>query len=462
MDIVSGLLLVALFIALNGFFVAAEFAIVKVRGSRLSELATHGDSRVEGLEQIISHLDSYLAATQVGITLVSLALGWIGEPVITSIVAPVFKLFAPNSEYPHVASAVVGFALLTSMHIIFGELLPKSIAITYDKRVALSVTRPLRLFHTIFRIPIRGLNLAFRAVAKLVGLPNLMTADEQTEEELRHAILDSAKRGVVTESESEMIESVFEFGETMTKEIMVHRSDVVGIDIDGEPRDIFRIIETEGFSRLPVYRSSLDEVLGILYVKDLLPSFSQLERLTIPSQNAADEFVKLVERVMRPPKFVSETQLVSEVLRDFRRSRTHIGIVVSEHGGVEGIVTMEDILEELVGEIEDESDQPADEQNIIEIGSAIYIDPSMNVEDFNERFAERFEPIEVNPDYQTISGYIQKESGKIPNVGDVIEAGALRFTVKRKLRHRLEQVKIEVAEPPGFRAGGESPSEPHH
>jgi CBS domain containing-hemolysin-like protein len=273
-----------------------------------------------------------------------------------------------------------------------------------------------------------------------------MSAEAQTEEELRHAILDSAKHGVVTEAESEMIESVFEFGETMTKEIMVHRSDVVGVDLEGEPRDIFRIIETEGFSRLPVYRASMDEVLGILYVKDLLPSFSQLERLTIPSQNGQQEFVKLVERLMRPPKYVSETQLVSELLRDFRRSRQHIAIVVSEHGGVEGIVTLEDILEEIVGEIEDESDLPAGEQNVIEIGNAIYIDPSMNVEDFNERFTGRFAPIAVSPDYQTISGYIQKESGKIPSIGDEVEAGGLRFTVKRKLRHRLEQVKIEQTE----------------
>lgn len=445
MDIFIGLLLVVLFVALNGFFVAAEFAIIKVRGAQLGELLKRNDRRAKELEQIIAHLDRYLSATQVGITLISLALGWLGEPVMTALVNPIFSLVAPHSEVSHTISAVIGFALLTSFHIVFGELLPKSLAINFEKKVALTVSRPLKWFYTLFRYPIRLLNLAFVGISKLIGLPTTIGGEAQTEEELRHAILDSAKRGVVTETESEMIESVFEFSETAIREVMVHRSDVVGLDVETDPRDLFRIIESEGFSRLPVFRGSLDEVLGVLYVKDLLPNFSQLERLTIPSQNASAEFVKLIERVMRPAKYVSETQPISELMREFRRSRTHIAIVVSEHGGVEGIVTLEDILEELVGEIQDESDVPADERNVIEIGDAIYIDPSMNVTDFNERFHDRYPNIAESPDYQTISGFIQKESGRIPNVGDVIEAGGMRFIVKRKLRHRLEQVKIEQA-----------------
>ncbi len=443
MDIFLGLLLVGVFIGLNAFFVAAEFAIVKVRGAQLGELSKRNKQRAALLEQIITHLDAYLSATQVGITLVSLALGWVGEPVFSSIFDPILLLLPIPITVVHTISAIIGFAILTGLHIVFGELLPKSIAIINEAGVSMSVARPLHFFYRLFLPVVTALNIPLRWLLKLFGMPAGLATEGATEEELRQVILDSAKRGVVTKSESELIESVFEFSETTAQEIMVHRSDVVGIDLDGEPRELFRIIETEGFSRLPVFRNSMDEVLGILYVKDILPSFSQLERLTIPSQNGAEEFVKLIERLMRPPKFISETQPISELLREFRRHRTMIGIVVSEHGGVEGIVTLEDILEELVGEIQDESDVPADEESVIEIGDAIYIDPSMNVTDFNERFTERFPLVEESDDYQTISGYIQKASGKIPNVGDVIETEGLRFIVKRKIRHRLEQVKIE-------------------
>jgi CBS domain containing-hemolysin-like protein len=446
MDIFLGLLLVGVFIGLNAFFVAAEFAIVKVRGAQLGELSKRNERQAKRLEQIISHLDAYLSTTQIGITFVSLALGWLGESVFMDLFAPVIFLVTRSEAVAHTIAAILGFIALTGLHILFGELLPKSISIINERSVALKVAGPLHFFYTMFMPIVKVLNAGLRGLLRILGLPTGLASEGATEEELRQVILDSAKRGVVTKSESDLIESVFEFSETTAQEIMVHRSDVVGIDLEGEPRELFRIIETEGFSRLPVFRNSMDEVLGMLYVKDLLPSFSQLERLTIPSQNAGEEFVKLIERLMRPPKFVSETQPISELLREFRRHRTMIGIVVSEHGGVEGIVTLEDILEELVGEIQDESDVPADEESVIEIGDAIYIDPSMNVTDFNERFVDKFPPVEENDDYQTISGYIQKASGKIPNVGDVIEADGLRFIVKRKIRHRLEQVKIEKLE----------------
>ncbi|MEP7235333.1 MAG: transporter associated domain-containing protein, partial [Ignavibacteriota bacterium] len=203
------------------------------------------------------------------------------------------------------------------------------------------------------------------------------------------------------------------------------------------------IIQNDGFSRLPVYRNSLDEITGVLYVKDLLPQFSQLERYTAPSQNGSEEFHKLLERATRPANYVSETQPISKLLLDFRRSSRHIGIVVSEHGGVEGIITMEDILEELVGEIRDESDTSSDERDAIEIGDALYVDPSMSVSDFNERYKSRFSHIEESAEYQTISGFVQKISGRIPNVGDEIDAAGMKFIVKRKIRHRLEQIKIE-------------------
>jgi len=442
MDIVFHLFLVVFFIALNGFFVAAEFAIVKVRGTQITQLIQAGELKAPLLKTISENLNEYLAATQVGITLASLALGWVGEPTTAAILLPLFELLHVGPAVLHAVSLVLGFAIITSAHIVIGEQLPKMIAIGNDQKVALRIAAPLHFFFIFFNPVIRILNWLVNWLLKLLGA-SVSTNDGHTAEELKTVLLESAKRGVVSADESDLLESVFEFTETTAQEVMVHRSDVIGIDLTSEPREIMQMIQNDGFSRLPVYRTSLDEVTGVLYVKDLLPHFSQLERFTAPSQNGSEDFYKLLERATRPAKFISETQPISKLLLEFRRSRTHIGIVVSEHGGVEGIITLEDILEELVGEIRDESDTASDERNAFEIGEALYVDPSMSVSDFNERFDERFPKIEESADYQTISGFVQKISGKIPNVGDEIVAGGMRFTIKRKIRHRLEQIKIE-------------------
>jgi putative hemolysin len=216
------------------------------------------------------------------------------------------------------------------------------------------------------------------------------------------------------------------------------------MDLDSEPREAMRVIQEEGFSRIPVYRGSIDEILGILYVRDLLPNFSQLERLSVPSQNAEKDFFAMIERVLRPALFVSETQTLERLLLEFQKERMHLGVVVSEHGGVEGLVTLEDILEELVGEIRDESDVN-EERDVIEIADTLYIDPMMPVADFNDRFGEKFGKLEESNEYSTLSGFVQKMSGRIPNVNDVIEANSLNFTITRKIRHRLQQIKIERA-----------------
>jgi putative hemolysin len=229
---------------------------------------------------------------------------------------------------------------------------------------------------------------------------------------------------------------------------MVHRSGVVAINLDMEPREIMQIIQNEGFSRLPVFHHAIDEITGVLHVKDLLPHIAQLERLSVPSQNGRIEFFTILERAVRTALFVSETQTLQRLLLEFQKSRMHMGIVVSEHGGVEGIVTLEDILEELVGEIHDESDAPNEEREVIEIGNALYVIPTLSVSDFNERFEDRFQRLEESAEYSTLSGYVQKISGRIPNVGDVIEAEGLRFTITRKVRHRLQQIKIERCENP--------------
>ena len=456
MTTLAELFLIVVLVFLNGFFVTAEYAAVKLRTPQIDDLIQKKDPKALAAKHVRDNLDTFLSATQVGITLASLALGWIGEPLMARLLEPFFDLFNISSTVSYSISFGVGFLILTSVHIVFGEQIPKVLAINYEVEVALRTARPLALYYRIFQPLIWALNKMVNTSLRIFGLPKASEDEGHTREELRNVILDSARRGVVEHQESTIIESLFDFGATTTREIMVHRSEVVAIDLDLEPREILHIIEDEGYSRLPVYRNSLDEIAGVLNVKDVLPVISQLQRLSVPSQHAEKDFFLLIERIVRPALLVSETQPISKLLLEFQKSRTHMGVVVSEHGGVEGIVTLEDILEELVGDIRDESDVN-EARDIIEVGNIVYVDPTVTVSDFNTYFEDHsspalhFPPLEESGDYQTISGFVQKHAGRIPNVGDVVEANGLRFTVTRKVRHKLEQIKIEPIAQPAHR-----------
>lgn len=441
-------LLVLILVLLNGFFVTAEYAAVKLRLGQIDELIEKKDARALAAKRVQDNIDSFLSATQVGITLASLALGWIGEPLMSHFLEPFFSLIGVSSGVGASISFAFGFLILTCLHIVIGEQVPKVIAINFEVDAALVTAAPLTIYYEFFRPLIWFLNKMVSFALQIFGLPKASEEGGHTREELMGVIMESTRDGVVEHREKTMIESLFDFGDTTVREIMVHRSEVVALDLDLEPREILRIIEDEGYSRLPVFRNSLDEIAGVLHLKDIIPSISQLERLSVPSRESEDEFFALLKRPLRPALFVSETQPISNLLLDFQKNRVHMGIVVSEHGGVEGIVTLEDILEELVGEIRDESDV-GETSDVIESGNAIFIDPTMSISDFNEHFDGRLSPLEESGDYQTVSGYVQKNAGKIPNVGDTIEAHGLAFTVTRKRRHKLEQIKIEpISLPP--------------
>ena len=442
MTTLAEVFLVFLLVLLNGFFVTSEYAAVKLRLGQIDDLVQQKDVRALAAERVQENIDTFLSATQVGITLASLGLGWIGEPLMSGLLRPIFDLFAIAPSVAATISFIVGFLLLTSLHIVIGEQVPKVLAINYEVEVAIRTARPLGMYYRFFSPLIWSLNKMVNFALRIFGLPKASEEAAHTREELMGVILESTREGVVERSEQNMIESLFEFGETVVREIMVHRSEVVALDLDLTPREILRIIEDEGYSRLPAFRNSLDEIAGVLHVKDILPVISQLERLSVPSRESEEEFFALLKRALRPALFVSETQPIADLLVEFQKNRVHMGIVVSEHGGVEGVVTLEDILEELVGEIRDESDTgEADE--VIENEGTLYVDPTMTVADFNARFENRLPALEESGDYQTVSGYVQKHAGRIPNIGDAIEAGGLRFTITRKTRHKLDQFKIE-------------------
>ncbi len=444
MEVAIEILLVLVLVLLNGFFVAAEYASVKLRASQLEEDGDDRDSRVKDARHVIDNLETFISATQVGITLASLAIGWLGEPLLAKLLEPLFYFFGLSPAVLHSVSFALGFMVLTTIHIVLGEQIPKTLAINYEKAVALATSGPLIWYYRIFRPIVWLLHKIVSLTLRLFGFSDTIDDSGHTRDELLGAIMEGAKRGVVGHKESAIIESLFELRETSVREVMVHRSSVIALDLELDPREVLKIVETEGFSRLPVFRGAMDEITGVLHVKDLLPYMSQLERLSVPSVNGDKEFYSILTRAVRPALFVSETQMLSSVLLEFQQSRVHMAIAVSEHGGVEGIVTLEDILEELVGEIRDESDVN-EERDVIEVGASVYVIPTITISDFNERFEKRFPELEESAEYQTISGYVQKAAGRIPNMGDVIEKGGLIFTVTRKERNQLQQIKIEAA-----------------
>ncbi len=422
------IIVVILIVLANAFFVAAEFAIVKVRSTQIKPLAEKNNKRAKVAVKLITHLDEYLSATQLGITMTSLGLGWIGEPVTARILEPVFRLFGLiNPQTIHTLSVSVGFVFLTFLHIIIGELAPKNLAIRYSKASTLFIAIPLNIFHYIFKPFIWALNSAANFILRVFGI-NPVTETERfhSEEELRILLAEGKQSGAIDSTEHQLIEKIFEFNDKIAREVMVPRNHMIAIDIEDSREKIFQIVTEEGFSRLPVYKDTIDNIIGVIYTKDLISAAEHRELITL-----AD--------IIRPVTFVSATKQIGDLLKELQKNKVHMAIVVDEYGGVEGIVTMEDIIEEIVGEIQDEYDNET--QEVISEKSGVYIvNPMIQIEDFNKRFNSN---IPEDPDYQTLSGFLQKVTGHIPEVYERIDYRGISFTITKKMSNSILQVRVQ-------------------
>ncbi|MBA9075371.1 hemolysin family protein [Rufibacter quisquiliarum] len=420
-----------LLVALNGFFVAAEFALVKVRSSQIELRAQAGNQLAKIAHHMISHLDAYLSATQLGITLASLGLGWIGEGVVSEIVIEIMHAFgaAPDPELAHQIALPISFAVITVLHIVFGELAPKSLAIQRPESTTLAVALPLRIVYYVLLPFIWVLNGFSNFILKRIGVTPMHGSEVHTAEELRLLFEQSAESGEIGGSQQELIENVFEFNERMVKQIMVPRTKLIALDLDSTEQEIFDVVFNEGYTRMPVYRDSIDNIVGILYVKDLLVVLR------------AGEPVNL-EKLMRPAYFVPETKRISRLLKDFQRNRMHIAVVTDEFGGTSGIVTIEDIIEELVGEIQDEYDE---EVPLIEkIGDFEYkVSTSVSIQDANDDLPY---PLPEGEDYETVGGYVTMIYGRIPEVGETVVHGVYEIKVLEKTERNIESVLLTVTE----------------
>jgi CBS domain containing-hemolysin-like protein len=424
-----GLLITAVLVLANAFFVAAEFAIVKVRGSQI-ELRVQGGSRAAKMAQhLITHLDEYLSATQFGITLASLGLGWVGEPIVARLLIGVVTMvgFNPDPAVAHSFALPIAFIFITFLHIVFGELAPKSLAIQRAESTTLAIAYPLRIFYLVFKLPIMGLNIVANATLKLFGIEPIHSEHLHSNEELRLLLEQGREGGTIEETEHELIENVFEFGDTIVKEVMIPRTAIIGLDVNQPQEELIKIVIEDGYTRMPVYDGSIDNVIGIIYSKDLL-TLMQHQHLII------------LHDLIRPPYFIPETKLIQELLRDFQRMKIHLAIVVDEFGGTAGLVTMEDILEELVGEIQDEYDEEL--TGIEKVADSTYVvDASMSISDVNDA-VEGF-VLPEGEDYTTIGGLVNKWFGHIPEADEECERDGIRMTVLKTVNRRAVQVKIE-------------------
>jgi hypothetical protein len=426
---ITDLLITLLLVFLNGFFVAAEFAIVKVRASQVEIKANQGNPLGAYAKNITSHLDRYLSATQLGITLASLGLGWIGESVVSKIVIDFFHLINQplNPVDAHAISFPIAFITITVLHIVFGELAPKSVAIIYPLQTTLSVSLPLHIFYTICRPFIWFLNGFANLIVRAIGIDPAKTADIHTEEELRMILTESEEGGAIKQSEHELIQNVFEFDDRVVRQILIPRNKIAAIDAESTREELISKVIDEGYSRMPVYQETLDNVIGVIYTKDLIKVLYEKN-------------YKGVDELLRPAFFVPMNKRINDLLREFQTQHIQMAIVTNEFGGTSGIVTMEDIIEELVGEIQDEYDDekpPVDKKSETEY----VVNATANINDVNDLL-----PIALpeSPNYDTISGLLNYIYGRIPAVNEKRNFAGYEFTIVKRFKHSVDSVKMTV------------------
>ncbi|MDB4921675.1 hemolysin family protein [Mucilaginibacter sp.] len=428
---ISGLyLFLTLFLVLlNGFFVAAEFAMVRVRGSQIELKAKSGSQVAKVARSIMHNLDGYLAATQLGITIASLGLGWVGQEVATNLMLRMFSAFGLNitSNVIIDISHVVAFAFITVFHIVFGELAPKSIAIQRSIRTVMAISLPLRFFFAVFKPIIWILNGFANMVLNLIGITPVQGEASHSSEELQYLLEQGKETGALDSNEHELIQNVFDFNERVVKNIMVPRTKISGVDVNTGHEELVQIIISEGYSRMPVYDDVIDKIIGIVHAKDILPLLARNQEV-------------ILKDIIRKPYFVPETKKINDLMAELQQKRIQIAIVSDEFGGTAGMVTLEDIVEELVGEIQDEYDE---EKPIVEkVNDREFIVNALApIYDVNEHLPH---DLPEDGDFDTVSGWLGDIFGKIPDVGEQKESNGYNITVLKKSDQNIESVKLEL------------------
>jgi CBS domain containing-hemolysin-like protein len=436
MDIVIKLLVVLALVVTNGFFVATEFALVSVRRSRIESLVDEGVARARPVLNALHDLDGFVAATQLGITIASIGLGWVGEPAIAAVLDPLFETILPASwaeASAHTISFIIAFSLITFFHVVFGELAPKSLALQYPERTAFMVAPPVRVFLTTFRPIIFTMNWVGQAFLRLVGVqPAVGHSLIYTEEELRLIVAASTESGELFETEEEIIRRAFVFHDFTADDIMVPRTELIAAPVGATLDYVTELIREHKYGQYPVFGRDLDDILGVFYVKDLIGFV-----LGGDSERAGFD----LRRVLRPVLTVPDSLPIDSLLDEMKLHRTHLAIAVDEYGGTAGMVTLDDIMERVVGEVPDEFDLPGADI-IDEPDGSAKVNGLTHLSDIREHFGLDLEADESS----TIGGFVFSALGQRPELGDQVVVGPYIIQVTALDGLRIAEVRMSRAE----------------
>jgi putative hemolysin len=429
LDVAWRLLAVALLVAANAFFVAAEFALVAVRRTRVEELVRAGSRKAADVKRALGRLDDFIAAAQLGITIASLALGWIGEPAVARLIEPALAWLPLEAVgvASHTVAVALGFSLITFLHVVLGEQAPKSAALAHAEGTALWVARPAEWFLWLFRPAIRALSGSTALVLRLFGLRRTAShIAAVSEEELKMLIAAAAEKGLLERRERELLTSVFEFTDTTVREVMTPAHKIEAVAVDAPPAELLETVASSGFSRLPVYEKILDQVLGYVEDHDLLGRLVRNEPIEL-------------RKLLHPVAFVPETKKVGQLLTEMQRRRLQMAIVLDEFGSTKGLVTVEDLIEEIVGEIRDQhevEERPVERQP----DGSLVVDASLPARDLREQYGI---PIPESTEFETVAGFMLASLQRIPKGGEIVSHDGYKFTVVNLDGRRIAKVKVE-------------------
>lgn len=438
METFALLFLVLLLVAANAFFVAAEFALVSVRDTRIQQLVDARRIGARTVQKLHQNLDEVLSAVQFGITLASIALGWVGEPVIARMVERAIAGVPYVQIYSHAIGFAIAFALITALHVILGEVVPKTLALQRAERVAVSVAGPMDVFMTVSRPALYLMNAGANFVLKAFGSRQIREGGVHSPEELKLIVTASRRVGALPPVQEDMIHRALDLGSVTAREIMVPRTKIFALPADMPVDDAMTRVVEEQHSRVPVYDPKLgrEHIVGLLYSKDL--SRFMHFKLTSPSGGTSTSHLK-VRNVMRDVMVVPETKPVNDLLEEFKRRKRHMAVVVDEFGSTVGMVTVEDVLEQIVGEMEDEFDV-AQQPPLLMASGATVLNGSENLIDLETR---HHLALPRDEGFETLAGFMFSRLGKIPVGGETVEYDGRRFTVLSMNGHRIEKVKVE-------------------
>jgi CBS domain containing-hemolysin-like protein len=421
------IIIVFILVFLNAFFVATEFAMVKVRKSRIETLVAEGDKSAMHTLTVVNDLNSYLSGCQLGITLASLGLGWVGEPALAHMLEPLFELFHMPASLVHTVSFILGFSIITSFHIVLGELVPKSLAITSAEKIAMKTAYPLMLFYKVSYPVMWAFNNTTNLILKVFGVSQASEHDEaHTDQEIKLLVAQSYEQGLVDKSELTLVDNIFDFSETTVKDIMVPRTDMECIFVEDSFDDIIAYALGQQLTRYPVCMDSKDNIIGFVHIKDL---YKKKIEDTDPD----------IRDIIREVKFVPESLSISELLKKFKKEKAQMVVINDEYGGTSGLVTIEDVLEEIVGEIHDEFDMDEGSEITKTEEGGYIIDGKVLLEDINEMLNTDIDAENID----TIGGWVYSELKKYPAVKDKIQYADYDFIVLECDDRRINKVQIK-------------------